>query len=77
MARTGRSVLRCLALALAFAACEDCRATGVEVVCAASDSPEALKAKATFVCPEGDARPVLQKAIDEADRLDVPCVLLR
>ncbi|MBE6612804.1 MAG: hypothetical protein E7632_09965 [Ruminococcaceae bacterium] len=47
------------------------------IVCAAFDSPEELKRKADYICPEEDARPTLQKAIDEADRLDVSCVLMR
>ena len=47
-----------------------------DVVVAASDTPEALKRHASHVCPEGDARPTLQRAIDEAGVLDVKCVLL-
>ena len=49
----------------------------IDIICAASDTPEQLKREATFVCDEADARPVLQLAIDEADRLGVNCVLLR
>ena len=49
----------------------------LHIVCAAADSPEAIKAKADFVCDACDARPVLQRAIDEADRLGVSCVLAR
>ena len=48
-----------------------------DIICAASDSPEELKRKADFVCDEADARPILQQAIDEADRLNVSCVLMR
>ena len=47
------------------------------IVCAAYDTPEKLKSKADYICDEADARPTLQKAIDEADELDVSCVLLR
>ena len=47
------------------------------IICAASDTPEELKRKADFICDEADARPTLQQAIDEADRLDVACVLMR
>lgn len=48
-----------------------------EIVCAAYDTPEKLRAGADYVCPESDARPVLQKALDEADALGVKCVLLK
>ena len=41
------------------------------ILCAASDTPMPLKQKADFICEENDARPVLQAAIDEADRLGV------
>lgn len=47
------------------------------IICAAYDTPEELKRKADYICDETDARPVMQKAIDEADRLDVSCILLR
>lgn len=47
------------------------------IVCAASNSPDKLKIKADYICDEGDARPVLQEAIDEAYRLGVSCVLLQ
>lgn len=47
------------------------------IICAAANTPEELKRKADFVCDEADARPALQKVIDEADRLGVNCVLLR
>ena len=47
------------------------------IICAAADTPEELKRKADFICDAEDARPILQRAIDEADRLDVSCVLLR
>ena len=47
------------------------------IICAASDTPDDLKACATFVCGEVDARPILQKAIDEASRLRVKCILLK
>ena len=47
-----------------------------EIVVAASDSPDELKGIARYVCSGGDDRPILQKAIDEAGRLDVKCVLL-
>ncbi len=47
------------------------------IVCAASNSPEKLKAKADYVCDAYDARPTLQKAINEADHLGVSCVLLQ
>lgn len=47
-----------------------------DIVLAASDTPEALKRHAREVCPEGDARPALQRAIDEAGALNVRCVLL-
>ena len=49
----------------------------IGVICAAYDTPEALKKIADFICDEADARPVLQQAIDEADALGVDCVLLR
>ena len=52
-------------------------AAGYEVVCAASDTPEALKGCAKYVCPADDARETLQKALDEAGRLGVKCVLLK
>ena len=45
------------------------------IYCAASNTAEELKRKADFVCDEADARPMLQKAIDEADRLGLSCVL--
>ena len=48
-----------------------------DIVCAAPDTPEELKTKADYISDEADARPVLQRAIDEADRLGVSCVLLR
>ena len=47
-----------------------------QILCAASDTPDALKQKADFICDEADARPILQQAIDEADRLGVSCVLM-
>ena len=47
-----------------------------QILCAAHDTLPELKEKATYICDEADARPVLQKAIDEADRLGVSCVLL-
>ena len=46
------------------------------IVCAAADTDERFKRQADFVCDSSDARPVLQAAIDEADRLNVNCVLL-
>ena len=46
------------------------------IICAAANTPEELKKKADFICDEADARPVLQRAIDEALRLGVNCVLL-
>jgi hypothetical protein len=46
------------------------------IVCAASDTPKKLKAKADYVCEKSDARPILQAAIDEAIRLGVSCILL-
>ena len=49
----------------------------LQVVCAAADSPQELIAKADFVCSDEDARPTLQRAVDEADRLGVSCVLVR
>ncbi|MBQ8509844.1 MAG: hypothetical protein IJ493_08060 [Clostridia bacterium] len=49
----------------------------IDIICAAADTPEELKRHASFLCDETDARPTLQRAIDEADRLDVSCVLLR
>lgn len=48
-----------------------------QIICAASDTPEKLKEKADYICDREDARPVLQAAIDEADRLGVSCILLR
>lgn len=48
-----------------------------DIICASYDTPQKLKAQADYVCPEEDARPVLQAAIDEADALGVKCVLLR
>lgn len=48
-----------------------------QVLCAAWDTPEKLKKNADYICDENDARPVMQQAIDEADRLGVRCVLLR
>ena len=47
-----------------------------DVVVAADDTPDELKSGAVYVCDAADARPVLQKAIDEALRLGVKCVLL-
>lgn len=47
------------------------------IICAAYDTPEKLKLKADYICDAADARPTLQKAIDEADELGVSCVLLR
>ncbi len=47
-----------------------------EVLCAAADTPEELRFTADFVCAADDARPVLQAAVDEADRLRLKCVLL-
>ncbi len=47
------------------------------IICATFDTPEELKCKADYICDEVDARPILQRAIDEADRLDVSCILLR
>ncbi len=49
----------------------------VNIVCAASDTPEELKTIARYVCPAEDARETLQRAIDEAGRLGVKCVLLK
>lgn len=48
-----------------------------DVLCAAADSPEPLKAKAKYVCPADDARETLQKAIDEAADLGVRCILFK
>ena len=48
-----------------------------DVVVAAADTPAASRSAARFVCDADDARPVLQKAIDEADWLGVKCILLR
>ena len=48
-----------------------------DIVCAAFDTVEELRNQADFVCDREDARPVLQRAIDEADRLGVRCILLR
>ena len=48
-----------------------------DIVCAASDTPEILKASAQYVCPAADARETLQNAIDEAGRLGVRCILLK
>lgn len=48
----------------------------IDIVCAAYDTAEELKRKADYICDEKDARPVLQAAIDEADRLEVGCTLL-
>lgn len=45
------------------------------IYCASSNTIDELKQKADFICDETDARPILQKAIDEADRLGVSCVL--
>ena len=42
------------------------RAATCDIVCAASDSPDELKATAKYVCAAEDARPVLQQAINEA-----------
>lgn len=47
------------------------------IVCASYDTPLKLRSQADYVCPEEDARPVLQAAIDEADSLGVKCVLLK
>lgn len=47
------------------------------IICASYDTPEKLKQKADYICEEQDARPTLQKAIDEADSLNVSCVLLK
>lgn len=47
-----------------------------DIVVAADDTPGELKSGAAYVCDAYDARPVLQKAIDEAHRLGVKCVLL-
>ena len=49
---------------------------GPEVVCAASDTKDALKRHAKYVCDAADARPKLQAAINEAARLGVRCLLL-
>lgn len=46
------------------------------IICAAANTPKELKKKADLICDEADARPVLQRAIDEALRLGVNCVLL-
>ena len=43
----------------------------INIIVAAYDTPEKIKAKADYVCDEADARPTLQKAIDEADELGV------
>ena len=48
-----------------------------DIVCAASDTPEVLKASAQYICPAADARETLQNAIDEAGRLGVRCILLK
>ena len=50
---------------------------GPEVVCAASDTKDALKRHAKYVCDAADARPKLQAAINEAARLGVRCLLLK
>lgn len=47
------------------------------IVCAAYDTPDEIKNCAKYICPADDARPVLQKAIDEATRLGVKCILLK
>lgn len=46
------------------------------ICCASSNTLEELKKHADFICDPQDARPVLQKAIDEAERLGVSCILL-
>ncbi len=48
-----------------------------DIICASYDTPEKLKKEADYICDADDARPVLQQAIDEADALNVNCVLLR
>lgn len=45
------------------------------IYCAAHNTKEELKKKANFICDGTDARPTLQKAIEEAERLGVSCVL--
>jgi len=47
------------------------------IVCAAGDTPDELKPAAKYVCPADDARETLQRAIDEAGRLCVKCILLK
>lgn len=48
----------------------------IDIICAAFDTAEELKKKADYICDKADARPALQKAIDEAERLGVCCTLL-
>lgn len=48
-----------------------------DIFCAADDSPMPLKSAAKYVCPAGDARETLQKAINEAAELGVRCVLAK
>lgn len=61
---------------LAFLIAAVSAAAEYNVIVAASDTASELKAAAKYVCDAKDARPVLQRAIDEAGRLEVKCILL-
>ena len=69
-----------LVVATTFRVSADSASAGLaemDVVCAAWNTPRELVSRARYVCPSNDARPVLQKAIDEAYDLGVRCVLLK
>ena len=75
---SGRFVTSFLVAIVLLAACvgESAAADACGIVVAADDTPPELKDHAVYVCDAADARPVLQKAIDEAYRLGVKCTLL-
>lgn len=69
-----------LVVATTFRVSADSASAGLaemDVVCAAWNTPKELVLRARYVCPSNDARPVLQKAIDEVYDLGVRCVLLK
>jgi len=59
-------MMRTLLLSLAVLTSFPLKAAVCDIVCAASDSPTELKVKADFVCDAHEARPTLQKALDES-----------
>lgn len=68
--------LASLLAGLAAAATDCLPKNGDRITVAAEDTPLGLKRHADYICDAKDARPILQKAIDQSYRLGVRCLLL-